>query len=1002
MQKLLHANKNFPLKSLSHRQYLHTLITDMPLTYGCVQNENGWRNDMICTGQNGWYECQCCPYGYHIDLDFVRYCETFGSNTSSYAGHEPSVCGGTGGSTKRRRQDRRRQRQSMEVLLGLVPNDISLLSTNVDNNVVLPTVTELPPPTSVDDIRNSLNDVVQEFELTLQRTKGKRNRNLPDVTAVNIPLNNNHIEDVTVVDNDAANVVSAMAPQQQQQVQQPDERDFDAISIESATNLSPGALQNIRTQMALSLERTRHLEDMVKGIPALQEELEELKLENSRLVAQCRYWENAAQQPPQEPPSRPPLPQHNARDAAVLAAVLTRTVAVGSHVPLQRTASTQTPPLPLEEPVLIISTDQKDRTTQTSSLKHTSKQTQASPPLPPPTFNRSTQSTVEVAPLKISVAVSDDTILEDECTRCIQLEQELVVETSAYTTLVVPPVRTVSIAVGTEQVHKLPPKTQASQATAITLDKSQQVTEPKTMIAHKMIQSESVNSVSKHTQHKPAAQSKAIQTTQAQVNPLPEVNLNALQTYQAQQQTPSRIPVPRTPPAPSSPTQARAFRRQDTYTKLPTDDKATIGLSSLDLGSEATSSKSSRSLSSSTTTIIEQQETTLPLPTTHIQETQLVREDIVVPFKSNEVAATIKSKPAELEAESVEDKATKTCDIAGSSTTSTQLPTTFEKFESKFILPKVIASSPKPQSQQTPPPPPPPQPLSGQPSREMQAAVKVLNDSLERGNSVSAGALAPHLRTAHQLIEREWFRVSSLVGADPLHVEAYLDHLDAVGGRVLEYVVNMVDSSGNTAMHYSVSHGNFDVVSILLDSKVCDVNRQNLAGYTSLMLVSLAEVRSSTHASVVRRLFSLGDVNVRARGHGQTALMLAVSHGRDDMVAMLLSAGADVNIQDDDGSTALMCAAEHGHVEIVRQFLGQPDCDSRVTDVDGCTALRIAMDAGHRHIGVLLYAHERRLLGPSQSGSGTATPSRRRSNSGTSTSAVVDKVSKREEDSSHM
>lgn len=67
--------------------------------------------------------------------------------------------------------------------------------------------------------------------------------------------------------------------------------------------------------------------------------------------------------------------------------------------------------------------------------------------------------------------------------------------------------------------------------------------------------------------------------------------------------------------------------------------------------------------------------------------------------------------------------------------------------------------------------------------------------------------------------------------------------------------------------------------------------------------------------------------------HGQTALMLAVSHGRLDMVKMLLEAGADINIQDDDGSTALMCAAEHGHVEIVKHFLCQPDCDSSITDV---------------------------------------------------------------------
>lgn len=49
--------------------------------------------------------CDCCPYGYHIDLDFVRYCDAFNKS----AAHSPAS----------KLRERRRQRQSMEVLLGL-------------------------------------------------------------------------------------------------------------------------------------------------------------------------------------------------------------------------------------------------------------------------------------------------------------------------------------------------------------------------------------------------------------------------------------------------------------------------------------------------------------------------------------------------------------------------------------------------------------------------------------------------------------------------------------------------------------------------------------------------------------------------------------------------------------------------------------------------------------------------------------------------------------------
>lgn len=65
---------------------------------------------------------------------------------------------------------------------------------------------------------------------------------------------------------------------------------------------------------------------------------------------------------------------------------------------------------------------------------------------------------------------------------------------------------------------------------------------------------------------------------------------------------------------------------------------------------------------------------------------------------------------------------------------------------------------------------------------------------------------------------------------------------------------------------------------------------------------------------------------------GQTALMLAVSHGRMAMVQSLLGRGADVNLQDDEGSTALMCASEHGHTDLVRLLLSQPGCDTTLTD----------------------------------------------------------------------
>lgn len=65
---------------------------------------------------------------------------------------------------------------------------------------------------------------------------------------------------------------------------------------------------------------------------------------------------------------------------------------------------------------------------------------------------------------------------------------------------------------------------------------------------------------------------------------------------------------------------------------------------------------------------------------------------------------------------------------------------------------------------------------------------------------------------------------------------------------------------------------------------------------------------------------------------GQTALHLAVRHGRVVMVRLLLSCGADTNLQDREGATALMFTAERGHTHIARLLLERSQCDFTLTD----------------------------------------------------------------------
>ncbi|XP_029073536.1 KN motif and ankyrin repeat domain-containing protein 2 isoform X1 [Monodon monoceros] len=237
-------------------------------------------------------------------------------------------------------------------------------------------------------------------------------------------------------------------------------------------------------------------------------------------------------------------------------------------------------------------------------------------------------------------------------------------------------------------------------------------------------------------------------------------------------------------------------------------------------------------------------------------------------------------------------------------------------------------------------------------SPDLISACLALEKYLENPNALTER----ELKVAYTTVLQEWLRLACRSDAHPELVRRHLVTFRAMSARLLDYVVNIADSNGNTALHYSVSHANFPVARQLLDSGVCQVDKQNRAGYSPIMLTALATLKTQHDLETVLQLFRLGDVNARASQAGQTALMLAVSHGRVDVVKALLACEADVNVQDDDGSTALMCACEHGHKEITALLLAVPSCDISITDRDGSTALMVALDAGHSEIASLLYS----------------------------------------------
>ena len=75
--------------------------------------------------------------------------------------------------------------------------------------------------------------------------------------------------------------------------------------------------------------------------------------------------------------------------------------------------------------------------------------------------------------------------------------------------------------------------------------------------------------------------------------------------------------------------------------------------------------------------------------------------------------------------------------------------------------------------------------------------------------------------SSSSLVLQEWFRLSSQKSSVPDTVANHLLAFAEVSPALLAHVVNLADGNGNTALHYSVSHSNFHIVRLLLDTGRC-------------------------------------------------------------------------------------------------------------------------------------------------------------------------------------
>lgn len=233
-------------------------------------------------------------------------------------------------------------------------------------------------------------------------------------------------------------------------------------------------------------------------------------------------------------------------------------------------------------------------------------------------------------------------------------------------------------------------------------------------------------------------------------------------------------------------------------------------------------------------------------------------------------------------------------------------------------------------------------------------------------------------------------------GANYLDLRVLSRVVQCTNNNILNYLLEtkkintetICDDLGNTLLHCAATFGNIEVLKILLSQEKIDLEKKNGKGATPLMIAAKcgyvscvdlllnkgADVNAKSldyktalmaavedgHTEVVQRLLACRSPENRIAvdqmdndDPSYNALLIAVLHGRKEIVELLLAAGADPSVLYGT-DTLIIRAAIKGHAEILEILLKTQKHTIDVKNIYGATALLYAAHGYTECVRVLL------------------------------------------------
>ena len=219
--------------------------------------------------------------------------------------------------------------------------------------------------------------------------------------------------------------------------------------------------------------------------------------------------------------------------------------------------------------------------------------------------------------------------------------------------------------------------------------------------------------------------------------------------------------------------------------------------------------------------------------------------------------------------------------------------------------------------------------------------------------AVAADAVNEHTDVVRALLSAGANVNGRVAGFSALHIASGRGHTDIV--NILLYngaQTETRDDDGYTPLWYAAANGHNDLLFALV-SAGADVNAQANDGYSALDIASY-----KGYIDIMKVLLNNG-VHIESRdpdNSGCTPLLTAVFNGRTDAVRALVSAGANVNAQNNFGYSALATASEKGYIDVVNVLLDS-NASVETRNTHGCTSLWLAASNGHTQVIEALVAH---------------------------------------------